>query len=289
MLGIYIAAIATTVLSLAVIGGLLLYNTPKQDWPFLATVMALHLPMCALSFYCFRLPLDDFVRTTVGQSSQWYGFLTTLYAPLLEEPSKLWLLLVPSFAARLVRKNALRLAMAIGLGFGIGEMWLVAHWISLNPKLAVLPWYMFNGYANERFMVCVMHGAFTATALRTIHEVPVRSILSAMALHFLVNFPIFLAAKDIGGLGKTAWQIILSVWVPLYFIAMLVLMAYLYELKLSDIRLKLCGRAKCPECGQIYVRPLLLAVNVFELRYEFCPNCRHFHWTRPWKEELSDP
>src|SRR5262249_34695729 len=154
-----------------------------------------HLPMAAVSFYLVRLPLDHWLVGTLGAGSLAHTVWGTLKAPLTEEPAKLWLLLAPWFRSRLRDENVPRLGLAIGLGFGVGEAWVVALLFSSDPRVSGLPWFEFgslSGYVVERIMGCVLHGAFTATALHFIRRAPGRAVLLAMGLHFLGNFPIFL-------------------------------------------------------------------------------------------------
>lgn len=231
MKGIYIAAIITTALSLTIVGSIILRKTPRKEWSLLIVVLLLQIPMCAIAFYFIRLPLDRWLQGLLRQCSGTYRFLTTFYAPITEEPIKLWIFLIPKYINNLNDKNIVRMAMAIGLGFGIGEMWFIAANLAKSPQVASLPWFLLGGYISERFMVCLMHGAFTAVALRQLRKAFVVGVLGAMLLHFVGNFPIFLAGNNFGGLGKSTWQIILSVWVPLYFLAMVALLAYFTKSK----------------------------------------------------------
>lgn len=282
MAGIYIAAVITTGLSLAIIGSFILRGSSKKERFFLTAVILLQIPMCAFAFYFIRLPVDAWLREVLSHSRQTYGFLTTLYAPLIEEPIKLWVILLPWFFNKINNKTImLKAAMAIGLGFGIGEMWLIAYELVKSPQIAFLPWYSFGGYLNERFMVCIIHGAFTAVALRRMRRGFIWGILGAMSLHFMGNFPIYLAGTNFAGLGKPVWQIILSFWVSFYFLVMAGLLAYLAFGKFQNLCVSLYGKAKCPECGLIYPRPLF-AVNMVTKRYERCPGCKKYHWTEKW-------
>ncbi|MFN8539856.1 MAG: hypothetical protein U0232_20545 [Thermomicrobiales bacterium] len=83
--------------------------------------------------------------------------------PLTEEPAKLWPLLIPAFARRITRENAVRCAVALGLGFGIGEIGFIAQLIYADGDFNALPWYNFSGFINERFMVCLIHGGFVTS------------------------------------------------------------------------------------------------------------------------------
>jgi hypothetical protein len=288
---LYLAAFITSLVALLVIGGFILAITPRQDRFFVAAVMALNLPMAAVAFYWVRLPLDHWLAGTLGADSLAYVVWGTLKAPLTEELAKLWLLLVPWFRRRLGKENAPRLGMAIGLGFGVGEAWVVAMLLSADPKVAGVPWFLFGafgGYVVERFMVCILHGAFTAAALHFIRQAPVRAVLLAMGLHFIGNFPIFLRGWNVGGLGDSAWAVIVQVWAILFFVAMIALLGRLFNSADPEgwrgFRHHLLGQAKCPGCGLVYLRPWF-AVNLPTCRYEPCPGCKKWHVTTGWKEE----
>src|SRR5262249_3707643 len=100
--------------------------------------------------------------------------------------------------------------------------------------------------------------------------------LAGLALHYFGNLPIFLASIQALGLPATAWITIASL-VP-------VLMAILPGMALSrltggQLHQEALGESTCPECGTVYPRPFL-ALNLGPVRYERCPNCRHFHMIR---------
>jgi len=228
MQGSHIAAAIATFLSLGIIGTLLLWKTPRKDWNPLFIIILLELPMSLFAFYLIRLPLDKLLLQIFSPFTDRYRFLTTFYAPLTEEPIKLWVLLIPWLFHRINIKNRINIAVAIGVGFGIGELWMLAHQFSKVPSIAQLPWYSFGGYIQERFLVCFMHGAFTASAIiffRKKFFIP--ALLLGMFLHYLGNFPIFLAAINFGGIRTSDWKIIISLWVQLYFLLMLGFMGYL--------------------------------------------------------------
>jgi hypothetical protein len=218
---------------------------------------------------------------------------TSLNSTLTEELAKLWPLLLPWFRRRLSKENAPRLGLAIGLGFGVGEVWLVASLLAPDPKFAGVPWYLFgtlNGYMTERFMVCIHHGAFTAAALRVIRWTPGRGILYAMGLHFLGNLPLALAGWNFGGLGERAWAVIVPVWLVLFFFAMIALLIRFFKAADPEgwrgLHHYLLGQAKCPGCGLVYLRPWF-AVNMGTRRYEQCPGCQKWHVTTRWKEGIT--
>ncbi|MCX6994177.1 MAG: hypothetical protein NT011_13690 [Kiritimatiellaeota bacterium] len=274
---IYIAAIITSALSLTTIGGMLFPRASKEDRAFLAVLVLLMLPMNALAFHCVRMPIDAWLSTLLGESSALYQFIYCLYAPFTEEPAKLWPLLIPWIYSRIGSRNLVSVAFAIGLGFGVGEAWTVAGLLSKSPEIAMYPWYMLGGYIGERMLVCVMHAAFTGVALYFIikRKAVITGLLSAMLLHFIGNFPIFLAQKNLFSIGANAWMVILQIWVLAYLFLSGFILAYLaYGKQWIHKLLKM----KCPECGNIYQRPILwFNVNLFHKCYERCPYCKHWH------------
>jgi ribosomal protein S27E len=49
----------------------------------------------------------------------------------------------------------------------------------------------------------------------------------------------------------------------------------------------LFGRRRCPECGHEYDAPLI-GINFGLTRYERCPHCRHWHWTKVFSHKASN-
>src|SRR3974377_1017792 len=138
---IYIAAIITTVFTFLIMGGFLKWKSPKEEIPLLISLMLLELPMAIAAYYLVRMPLlDEFVKLVINKNSGIYHFITILYAPLTEEPAKLLLLLIPFFYRKITEKNAIRAALALGLGFGLGEIWLVGSFVASVPAYANIPW-----------------------------------------------------------------------------------------------------------------------------------------------------
>ena len=226
---IYIAAIISNLLSLSIFGGVLMYLTPREERIFIGLLIVLMLPMNPLAYYVVRMPIDSLLSNVIGKESQIYGFIRNFYAPLTEEPAKLWPLLIPLFYRRINSSNLVRIAIAIGLGFGVGEAWTVATLMSKSPEIAAYPWYMLGGYIFERFMVCIAHAAFVAVAIHfiVIRRAVISGVLLGALLHFLGNFPIYLARNNMFGLGKDVWQGLLILWTNSYFLAMGAILAYM--------------------------------------------------------------
>ena len=282
MPGIYLTAILTTSIAVVLFGWvnhkLRLPANERLVW--LATVVAL--PLQPLAFYCVRMPVDHWLAARLGSTSDVYVWLTTLYAPLTEELAKLLPLLIPVLRRDINSGNFLRYALALGVGFAIGEMWFVAERVARVPALAALPFYQLGGYASERLMTCVFHSAFVAVALWRLRDRFALGFAGAAALHWLANFPLFLMAWNVGGLGKTIWMIAIQCFLLLYFLGALALLSWFAFGRVSPGRI-LYGRRQCPECDGEYDGPFL-ALNLGSTRYERCPHCRRWHWTKPCKD-----
>jgi hypothetical protein len=280
MPGIYFTAILTTAAAVAIFGTLLhkLRLPARERLLWLAAALAL--PLCPLAFFLDRIPLDHWLVAQLGAKSIAYKWLVTFYAPLTEEPVKLIPLLIPAIRRDLDARNFVRYALAIGVGFAIGEMWLVADHVARMPALAALPFYQFGGYVSERLMVCVNHSAFVAVALWRWRRRFALGVAGAVALHWLGNFPLSLMAWNAGGLGQTFWMVFTSCFTVLYFLGDLALLGYFAFGRVEGLSLHHpdYGRRHCPECAKDYDAPLW-ALNFGPTRYERCPHCRHWHWT----------
>ncbi|HEY7610986.1 MAG TPA: hypothetical protein VIF14_17295 [Alphaproteobacteria bacterium] len=278
MTGIYIAAIVASALALAVMGGFLVKGASPGERRFYGGLLLLQLPMSWLAFEYVRVPLDSWIRSLIADRET-YSIVTLFYAPFTEEPAKLWPLLLPWVWRRLNRANAVRVALALGLGFGIGEIAFLAARLASVPAMAALPWYGFGGFVAERLMVCLWHAAFTAVtvtaAALSAKRIPI-GFLGSAALHFIGNFPIFLASLRLFGLGVPEWQLLLLGWTVVYAVAMALLLVFLARATGSNI---LAPRKRaCRRCGAEY-RPPTLALNLGAWRYERCPFCGKAQWT----------
>jgi hypothetical protein len=105
----------------------------------LAWAVFAQLPMCALAFYGVRQPVDAWLREWLGAGTEAYRFARVFYAPVTEELAKLWPLLLLSFRQRINTGSMTRAGVALGLGFGVGEMWMVAGLVANDPQVAGLP------------------------------------------------------------------------------------------------------------------------------------------------------
>ena len=211
--GIYIAAAITTLAAVLFYVFLILRLSGPGGRGAICTAALVALPLQPLAFYLVRVPLDAAVRSAIG-TDEAYGWITTLYAPLTEEPAKWLPLAIPLVWRALKPERVVPLALAIGLGFGVGEIWFLAEQISRIPQYQALPFYLFGGFAIERFYVTFLHGGFVAFVVNRLATG--RSFLSGalagMALHYILNLPIFLASINAFGLPGQTWTTIASLF-----------------------------------------------------------------------------
>ncbi len=208
-MGLFIAAAITTAIALC---GLAMLMRRAKDWRALMLAFAIALPLQPLVFYAVRLPLDGWLRTTFGIVG-WVTIASLFYASLTEEPAK-WLAAAVPNVRRAIVNDPIVMALAVGAGFGIGEIWFLAHALTNAPNYPDLPFWQFSGFMIERLAVCFLHGAFVAPAFYALARS--RSFwlggLVGMVLHFLLNFPIYLAQTNAFGIGASAWGIALMSW-----------------------------------------------------------------------------
>lgn len=209
----FIAAAITTALALCGFA-ILLWRSHNRRPLVLAFLIAL--PLQPLMIYAVRLPVDGLLRTTFGIAAGWVTIVSLFYAPLTEEPAKWLTALVPS-VRRAIIDDPIGIALATGAGFGIGEIWFLTHALINSPSYPDLPFWMFGGFVFERLEVCFLHGALLIPPFYALASG--RSFLLGgvvgMAMHFLLNFPIYLASINLFGLGAN-WKPLLMLWVLLF-------------------------------------------------------------------------
>ncbi len=283
-----VALLIALSLGLATFGVVLWRLTPREErWPVLGCLVAT-LPMCWVMFHGVRLPMDRWLIGTLGEGDT-LSWIRTAYAPLTEEPAKLWPLALPWVSKSITRENVARFALALGLGFALGEMVTVANLIMVRkPEIAGMPWHQLGGFIQERLMTCAIHGGMTAIALVMWRRRSnfVLGLLMAMLAHYLVNFPISMGQW--GWLGKSAnvSQVVISLWVILCFFLALAGLALLHFGR-SRLGTFLYGRAVCPGCGSVYDRTIWGLNMGTSLRYERCPRCRKWHTTTALKPDVE--
>ena len=282
MPGIYIAAILTIALSLSLVGVVIHKRIRPSDRLFAALSVIGSAVAFFGAFYLLRLPLDNVFQSVFQSHPTWYRFASTFYAPLTEEPAK-WAILIPPFlAGRINRDNKGAWAICLGFGFGMGEIVFLAQRIASDPQTLTIPWYLSSGFIVERLIVCVVHSALVLVAAEALCYRKLWGMLLPLVLHWLVNVPIYLSYQYPLDAAGIVWGQLLWLWNSLFFFGALVYLAQQMFTPAQRIA-ALLGKAVCPECQMLYVRPWL-GVNRIGTRYERCPQCKHSHWTTLYVE-----
>jgi hypothetical protein len=216
-LGIVIAAIITTVAAMVVVGLLIrhLGGTAPRWLLILAFLSAL--PAQPVAFHFIRVPLHELFTQWIGPGALLTA-ITLCYAPVIEEPAKWFSLVLPSLRKALTPGNAIAVGLAVGLGFGVGEIWFLTERLARSPQLAALPFWQFSGFLLERLQVCFLHGAMVVLVFKRFAEGTSLwpAALLGVALHFFLNFPIFLAAINLPPFGREIWPLVLLAYVLLF-------------------------------------------------------------------------
>ena len=173
-------------------------------------------------------------------------------------------------------------ALAAGLGFAVGEIWLVASLIATanDPKLASLPWYSFGGFLSERLMTCVSHALFalpTVLLSRRGWKWGAIGLALGMMLHWISNAPFVLMHRGTFGWKPDVWGLLIQLWLALLTIVGLVALIGVAAGR-KIFRKIWSSRMICPGCGAIYRQPLFLGLNFGMSRYERCGVCGKWHW-----------
>ena len=272
MHGIWGAAVASTLIMAGGFGFVLWRFAPRAHVGPLLLALALQLPMCAAAFYLVRQPIIDVLQPLVGHSPiyRWGQFL---YAPLIEEPAKLWPALLPFFARRIDRATLAWYGLALGTGFAIGEAWFIGDMIARSGRFAELPWWQFGGYISERILVAPFHAAMVATTLRGWRRWRggiLAGLIVAMLMHLLGNlpigvFPLIFPAAQVGGM--------LQLFILAVAIGGALLLRYYAT---GEVSASIPGTSTtCPKCSATHERSLLV-LNLLFKRVERCPACRRW-------------
>jgi hypothetical protein len=211
MLGIHIAAIIAAVLALCGVGGIILLTIGPRERLLMAVLILVELPASWLGVACLR-PAIDGLLGALSPDPETLQFLRVWYAPLTEEPLKLLPLLVPFVFHRVDARNGVVAGLALGLGFGIGEIGYLASVWAKVPQYAALGPAHFSGFILERLQACIFHSAMTATVVWQWLRGARWGILVAIAIHFALNFPIYLRNQGAFELTRAVLTDIVFVW-----------------------------------------------------------------------------
>lgn len=282
MPGFYIASIISTLFTIGVWGVLFFRKAPKEIRWIMTALLILELPMSILTYYGVRVPLAEWYGDLVGHGTRLFVLLKSFEAPLTEELAKILPLI---FFIPLIRKyksrNGWFLGMALGLGFGLGEIWALTHLLTKShPDLLTFPWYSFGGGIVERVMVSFLHGVFTGIAVHGILTGRFKAfigILLAMSAHYFLNFPILLPAlipqiKQI--FSYSVWVSLLGTYTGFYFLGALAIF-WKHGLRETPTLLWV-GQCTCKTCHKVF-NPGLFVLNLLAWTGQRCPYCKKWH------------
>lgn len=187
-------AVITFVLSAALWGWMLwLYSgrTTRFIW-----LMPLGLPLSALVNLAVKAPLGAAVGEAFGvepgrglDTPVWFLVFLFMLAPVFEELAKVLPALLPRARAGIANaSDALWTGMALGIGFGLGEVVYLAWQVAAAGAYTEYPWYAFTGFLGERLLVVFMHGMMTGVLFFVGRRVNLLlGYLAAVGLHALLN------------------------------------------------------------------------------------------------------
>jgi len=214
-MGIYGMAVIATITA-TFLGGWIAFRLANPEHKSAAVLVFLvALPLQPLAFYLVRIPLLGWLRDLLVP-----GFATIavalLMAPVTEEPAKWLVLLSDRFRRAITSGSTMGMAMAAGLGFGVGEIWFVAEQAARLPEVQSAPFYQFWGFLIERVSACLLHGLFLVPLFYTIATGGnvVMGGLLGMGAHLLLNAPIPAMQADLFSLGQARWLALLMFWPP---------------------------------------------------------------------------
>lgn len=226
---LYVMATVTTLVALAAVGTMVWQISPRdgrRTWVLALLVIGCF--MSPLAFHGVRRPLIIRPLELILKGPEWdtrgrsiaRDAIRLAYAPLTEEPAKLapWFLLLAVRAPLWPAKRMIApLALAAGLGFAAGEIWLVAGLIvQANDQFAGLHWYEFGGFFGERLMTCLSHTLFalpTIALSRRGWKCGLAGLALGMLLHGAGNAPIVLMHRETFGWKPVVWSVIVQLWV----------------------------------------------------------------------------
>jgi hypothetical protein len=291
---IYAMAAATTVVALAVWGTLLWQLCPSDKRrPLVINMMAFGFLMSPAAYFAIRRPfligpLEPILSQPGWDVDGWpivRDVVRLCFAPITEEPAKLapWIAMLAAGSPLYpTRRMIAPLALAAGLGFAVGEIWLVAGLVAQanDAKLASLPWYSFGGFFSERLMTCITHALFalpTIALSRRGWKWGACGLALGMMMHWLSNAPIVLMHRKAFGWKPEVWAVLVQLWLVLFTVAGVAALLAAFAGR-TMLRRIWSRRMVCPECGAVYRQPLLLGLNFGMSRYEPCGVCRKWHW-----------
>lgn len=142
----------------------------------------------------------------------WFLIFLLLLSPIFEEAIKALPVLIPPLRRFLGSKmDSLWAGLALGFGFGLGEILYLAWTINNTPVYASYPWFAFTGFFSERLISTFAHGLMTAIVVSGFQRGGKKAIygyLGGVGLHTLFNLGFFLNL-----LGIVSYTIVVVGWV----------------------------------------------------------------------------
>jgi hypothetical protein len=190
------ALIILSVTALACVG--LLDLGTRRPWRY-AGLILVGLPMSFLVNTFLKGPLIQTIGIAakiplvmeVGVTPLWFLLLLWLSAPIFEEWIKVVPFIIPPIGAFLEdAHSALWAGMALGMGFGLGEGIHITLQTVYSPDYVNVAWYLFYGFALERFFSAMINGmlaAVVAVGLQKGRRQGILGYLAAVGLHTLVG------------------------------------------------------------------------------------------------------
>jgi uncharacterized membrane protein YhfC len=221
--GIFVAAALSTALGIWAYWTLL-RQFGKVDRALLV-IFGFALPLSPIVNLLVKRPILTYFRSVWGLEASpslwpwWFAVIGLGVVGVSEESIKLLpLSWRPARARAVERSGVAMLAMAIGLGFGIGEAWFIAWRLyQTQPQIAHLPFYELTGFAGERVLAMALHSILVSLPVSGILLTRGRftqRLMGAMGLHCVVDLGPMLFQTKILSTVPTAALLLLTV-VPL--------------------------------------------------------------------------
>ena len=277
----FIASLITATIAVALAIFTLLKITDTKDRRVVFFCFVCTLPMCWVMYHGIRIPFDDWLKSFCSDKEILF-WIRMAYAPLTEEPAKLWPLLIPAVRRSITKQNVACFAIALGVGFAVGEVFTVAGILKTKmPEISNLPWFALGGFISERLMTCFVHSAMTGAALLLITKGYgwLCGLGVAMPLHFFANFPIGMWKRGWLGNVEIVSQSLIYLWTLAFAIGGCIFLYRLTGFEKSPFA-TIFGDAICPSCNTRYQRSVKGINFGLNLRYEPCPKCKKWHWTK---------
>jgi len=137
------------------------------------------------------------ITTGLGAATPfWFLLFLLLLSPVVEEAIKALPVLIPPLRRFLGTKmDSLWAGLALGFGFGLGEILYLAWTINNLPLYTSYPWYAFIGFFTERLLTTFAHGMMTAIVVSGLQRGGKKALfgyLGGVGLHTLINLGAFL-------------------------------------------------------------------------------------------------